>query len=292
MSGLELLRQWYAEPLFIDMVVITSFLSMGAFLVFALPLTLLAWWEPRWIRPYRIQERRPAGWPMMKAALKVFVLNNLLLFGLSVLLWPVFRLSSLHNGVEPTPLLMMGQIFCFVLLEDYLFYFFHRALHRDVFYRMIHGMHHRFRTPWALAAHYMHPLEFLVSSGLVLVGPLILGAHVWTLWVWVVIRQAISADGHSGYDLPFNPLRLLLVYRGPRLHDLHHARVEGNYGLMYILDRAFSSETGVKEERRVPRLQKYFGNRLSWTGWHRSSARTRRNNMGDATNMGDAGAYD
>ena len=32
-----------------------------------------------------------------------------------------------------------------------------------------------------------------------------------------------------GYDIPWNPARLFLIYHGPVYHDFHHAKFRGNY---------------------------------------------------------------
>ena len=58
------------------------------------------------------------------------------------------------------------------------------------------------------------------------------------VWAWVVFRQYEAADGHTGYNLPWDPGHLLPVYNGAVYHDFHHARYQGNYaGFLPYLDR-------------------------------------------------------
>jgi 4-alpha-methyl-delta7-sterol-4alpha-methyl oxidase len=79
----------------------------------------------------------------------------------------------------------------------------------------------------------MHPVEFTLTASIALVGPLLVGAHVVTLWLWFAFRQWEAAEGHSGYDLPWTP-----THDGARHHDWHHARVKGNYaGFLTWMDR-------------------------------------------------------
>lgn len=33
-------------------------------------------------------------------------------------------------------------------------------------------------TPWAVTGHYMHPIEYLLTAAVALIGPLWVGAHV------------------------------------------------------------------------------------------------------------------
>ena len=67
---------------------------------------------------------------------------------------------------------------------------------------------------------------------------MLLGAHIYVVWLWVIIRQIEGADGHIGYDIPWNPAHLFPLYEGPVYHDFHHAKFKGNYaGFLPYLDR-------------------------------------------------------
>jgi 4-alpha-methyl-delta7-sterol-4alpha-methyl oxidase len=54
--------------------------------------------------------------------------------------------------------------------------------------------------------------------------------------------QWLAADGHSGYALPWSPLRSLPGYPGPSFHDFHHRSSAGNYANVFIwFDRWFAT---------------------------------------------------
>ena len=79
-----------------------------------------------------------------------------------------------------------------------------------------------------------------------MVGPIILGSHLYVIYAWIIIRNLEAADGHAGYDFPWNPLRFLPLYDGPVYHDFHHSRFKGNYaGALHYVDRYFG--TYIKE---------------------------------------------
>jgi 4-alpha-methyl-delta7-sterol-4alpha-methyl oxidase len=135
-----------------------------------------------------------------------------------------------------------GQVVFFVYLDDFLYYWFHRTMHGRWLYKHVHGWHHRIVTPWAITGHYMHPLEYVLTGTVALIGPLLVGAHVVTLWVWFAFRQWEAAEGHCGYDFRWTPTHLFLGNDGARHHDFHHARVRGNYaGFFPIWDRVFGT---------------------------------------------------
>jgi methylsterol monooxygenase/4-alpha-methyl-delta7-sterol-4alpha-methyl oxidase len=84
----------------------------------------------------------------------------------------------------------------------------------------------------------MHWFEFSATASLMLLGPILIGAHLYVVYIWVAIRQFEAVDGHAGYDIPWNPAHWLPVYQGPVYHDFHHAKFKGNYaGFLPYLDR-------------------------------------------------------
>lgn len=219
----------YRDPLFLLFPVASVLISAAAFLLFALPLTLLAARAPAALERFRIQRRRPRAQDLVGPALRWWAINNLALLAAVTLAWPLLRLSAVHAGPLPPWYVVAGQVVLFVYLDDFLFYWAHRALHGQFLYKRIHGWHHTILTPWAVTGHYMHPLEYLLTAGVALVGPLLVGAHVVTLWIWFAFRQWEAAEGHCGYDFPWSPTHWFPLSDGAVHHDRHHERVKGNY---------------------------------------------------------------
>lgn len=230
----------YREPLFFWFPVVTTLVSMGSFLLFAVPLTWLAWREPAWAEKYRIQKRRMKAERIVGPSVRFWLRNNAILAVLTVALWPLLRLSGVHTGPLPPVWLIALQVLGFLYVDDVLYYWMHRTMHRGWLYKKVHSVHHRVPTPWAISAHYMHPVEFCLTGILMLLGPVVLGVHVVTIYIWVVVRQWEAAEGHSGYELPFSPSHLVPGYGGAEYHDFHHSRFHGNYsGFLGYLDGLF-----------------------------------------------------
>lgn len=234
----------YRDPLFLLFPVYTALLSVAAFLAFALPWSLIVWMDPGALRPYRIQSRRHPPSMVFWPSLARLAVNSLFTFAVVAALWPVLRRSGIHAGPLPPWHEMAWQLPLFLIVDDTLFYFLHRALHTRWLYARVHAVHHRLTAPWAVAGGYFHPVEYALIAGVALVGPILVGAHVMTLWIWTVARQWEAAEGHSGYELPWNPTRLLPGYEGPAFHDFHHAKFRGNYANFFgILDRWLGTES-------------------------------------------------
>lgn len=249
----------YQDPMFMQFPVATLALSVGTFLVVALPWTLLAWLDPKWARPYKIQDKPFQVRKYFLPDLSRITINASIMLAILVILWPVLRLSSIHVGEIPSWYVWIIQIVFFLLLDDFLFYWMHRWLHENKWMlKHVHSVHHRIRNTCALDGYYFHWFEFVLISSLAMVGPLLVGCHLYVLYLWIVIRSIEAADGHAGYDFPWNPLRFLPLYDGPVYHDFHHARFKGNYaGALHYVDKYFG--TYVKEYLAYKKTHVYPG---------------------------------
>lgn len=246
---LESLKAIYQEPLFWSFPIASGLIGAGAFTLFAAPLTWIAYARPAWAEKYRIQERTGQGDRIIGPSIRYYLVNGACFFTLLVVSWPLLRLTKVHAGPLPPAWVMILQFFLFLYLEDFTFYWLHRALHTKWLYRHIHAIHHRFNVPWAVAGNYMHPVEFILIAVNVLIGPMLVGAHVVTIYIWLTFRQWMAAEGHCGYEFPFNPNRLFPFYEGSAFHDFHHSRFVGNYaGFTPLWDRVFHTLSQGYEE--------------------------------------------
>lgn len=228
----------YQDPLFWWFGIGTLLVSVGAFLLFAVPFSLIAWKDPPGLRKYRIQERRANPDKVFWPSLQRLALNSTLSLVLVTASWPIIRHTGVHMGPLPAWYVIVGQVIFFMVLDDFLFYVLHRALHTPWLYKRVHAVHHRVTAPWAVAGAYFHPVEYLLITGSALAGPLLVGAHLVTMWIWIVFRQWEASEGHSGYHFPFHPMHWIPGYDGPRFHDFHHAKFKGNYaGFFSYWDR-------------------------------------------------------
>lgn len=236
---IEALARIWEDPLFRLFPMGTMAVSMGAFALFAGVLTVIAALDPAPLRRYRIQSRRPRAQDLVGPSIRSWLVNNAWMLLASLAAWPLLRRSAVHAGPLPPVWTIAAQVVLFIYLDDALYYLMHRAMHRPALFKRIHGWHHRIRTPWAITGHYMHPVEYVLTGSLALVGPVLVGAHVATIWAWIAFRQWEAAEGHCGYDFPWTPTHLLPGNDGARHHDVHHARVRGNYaGFLVWVDRA------------------------------------------------------
>lgn len=166
--------------------------------------------------------------------------------------FPLFELYGIATepATLPTLSVFLAQLTVCNLIEDCLFYWSHRILHWPLLFRLFHYKHHQFDQvaghTFALNAEYANPVDSFLNAVLPLFGALACWQlltpwpmHLLTLWCWVAFRQLRASDSHSGYDLPFHPLKFFrVVYGGPRFHMTHHTLYgrKTNYGAFRVWD--------------------------------------------------------
>jgi sterol desaturase/sphingolipid hydroxylase (fatty acid hydroxylase superfamily) len=97
----------------------------------------------------------------------------------------------------------------------------------------------------AIAYAYFHPVDAVIGGMIPsAIGPMVLGEkmHYYTYLLWALLRILESTDGHSGYEFPWNPFRILPFAASATYHDFHHSHNLGNYSSFFtIWDKIFGS---------------------------------------------------
>ncbi|KAJ0338086.1 hypothetical protein COL26b_012196 [Colletotrichum chrysophilum] len=178
---------------------------------------------------------------------------------------PIATWCGLGYGVPFPPAWKMAyQIAIFFVLEDTWHYWMHRGAHWPPLYKAVHKMHHYYSAPFGMTAEYASPIE-VMFLGLGTVGSPILWVfitkdlHLFTMYLWIVLRLFQAIDSHSGYDFPWSLRHFLPFWAGAEHHDVHHEKFIGNYASSfrwwdYIMDTEAGAEA--HQRRREARIAK------------------------------------
>lgn len=189
--------------------------------------------QPVFLLRYKTQSdvNVPLDWALFvkgfkRVAFNFFILNS----AVGYVTFPIFRYTS-GSFDRPLPNLaeIICHLICFVLIEEVGFYYSHRLFHSPYFYKRFHKIHHEWIAPIAMSAIYAHPLEHVFSNlAPVIAGPVILGSHVATVWIWFAVALINTTYSHSGYHFPLTS--------STQSHDYHHLKFSNNFGAMGLLD--------------------------------------------------------
>lgn len=152
---------------------------------------------------------------------------------------------GLANGVVPStsfaanPVWFVAFFFLIPIWESFYFYWIHRLLHTDLFYRF-HALHHRNTDigPWSGLS--MHPVEHLFYFGTVIIH-LVLPTHPVHLIFHLMFYGLLAITSHTGFEgLVFRNRKRM--HLGNFHHQLHHRYFEVNYGNLDVpWDKLFGS---------------------------------------------------
>lgn len=172
------------------------------------------------------------------------ILLNLAILGVITAV-SLYFFADLFDTSIPAWWVIPVQVFCIFLVDDAWFYFAHRLMHENKFLlRKIHSIHHQAITPFPLEYIYVHPLEWMIGSigsflGLA-VMMIFMPVNVYAFFVYGAIRNLHEVEIHS--DTRSVISKYIPLLSATEHHDLHHAKVKGNYASMFnIWDRVFGT---------------------------------------------------
>jgi 4-alpha-methyl-delta7-sterol-4alpha-methyl oxidase len=207
------------------------YISLNAFLLLA---RSRRWFAQYLIQPDKLHQPHPN---LVRECLTLLFFNHFVTqIPTLYFLYPVFKAFGMRCDL-PLPSIqeILSHFVIFLIINDTGFYWAHRTLHHEWFYKRIHAKHHRFTTSIGLASEFAHPVEQIIANQLPsILGALLLGSHVFTFWLWLTLRIIETIDAHSGYDFPLSPFSLLPFVNGADRHDFHHSHNRGNFGSFFV----------------------------------------------------------
>ncbi|CAB4026362.1 fatty acid hydroxylase domain-containing 2-like [Paramuricea clavata] len=210
--------------------------------------------RPAWVLRYKIQDNKQVPVDrkkFIKAVLLVLFNQTITVPIFSVFYW-LYKWRGCSFGRElPSFHWVLFEIGMFTLVEEFLFYYAHRLLHHPRIYKHIHKIHHEWTAPISITAVYAHPVEHIISNVFpVLMGPLVMGSHIATGWLWFAVAISTTLVSHCGYHLPLLP--------SPEAHDYHHQKFNQNFGVLGVLDWLHGTDAIFRQSRAYDRHVYFF----------------------------------
>lgn len=192
---------------------------------------------------------KPIEWKQLRYE----VLFASLTLGVGVLTQSVLRylIEHKHATILTDPMdfsvagLVAFQFLLYVVLFDIYFYFLHRLMHTDFFYKVLHKYHHITVSPDPITAFSFHPVEGLITGSFILIMAYCFDLHAYSITIVGVFATLNSVMLHSGHEIfPswWYRGRFSKYYISPTYHDRHHQLYRLNLGAFTnIWDRIFGT---------------------------------------------------
>jgi len=118
-----------------------------------------------------------------------------------------------------------GSLFCFYIFYDFFYMWFHRILHWNIWYSVVHKHHHRQKAPSRgnLDAINVHPFEFLVGEYLHILTIYVIPCHIYAVVVFILAAGILASLNHTRYNVKIPGFFTVDA------HDVHHREVEKNF---------------------------------------------------------------
>eukprot|EP01089_Gocevia_fonbrunei_P022835 TRINITY_DN9388_c0_g1_i1.p1 TRINITY_DN9388_c0_g1~~TRINITY_DN9388_c0_g1_i1.p1 ORF type:complete len:264 (+),score=33.08 TRINITY_DN9388_c0_g1_i1:78-869(+) len=210
------------------------------------------------LRKYKIQQNKENDFPLQWRCIKRLLFNHIIIeLPMIAFSHPIFKIMGMRTEwyLIPSWWKIIPLMFVFFVIEDFYFYWIHRLLHWGPFYKYIHKVHHHHPAPFGLAGEYAHPVETLFLGLGTVAGPFLFADHMFTLWMWLIVRVLQVIEAHSGYDFPWSMHNWVPGWGGAEFHDYHHKQTIGNFAStfrwcdwIFGTDRAYKAS--LKQSRR------------------------------------------
>lgn len=196
----------------------------------------------RWKRDFFSTRKIQPKFPKKRIIRKEILYSTLTLIIYCATSWLVFEwqksgITKIYLDIERYGYLYFTlSILIMILIHDTYFYWTHRLMHLPMLFKWIHKTHHHSHNPTPWTAFSFHPLEAVISVGIIPIIIFLVPCHPFALFSFLSIMTLFNIMGHLGYET--FPKRLTTNMLGKwkntsTNHNIHHQRSQYNFGLYF-----------------------------------------------------------
>lgn len=217
------------------------------FVLAGIPYFIFYNWKKKLFSKIKIQQ----GFPQTKILFQEILYSTLTLLIYCAVSWCVFEwqksdITRIYLDIETYGYLyFVLSILLMIFVHDTYFYWTHRLMHLPKLFELIHKTHHRSHNPTPWTAFSFHPLEAIISVGIIPIIVFLIPCHPFALFSFLSAMTFVNVIGHLGYET--FPKRITTHKLGKwqntsTNHNIHHQRSKYNFGLYFTFwDRVMNT---------------------------------------------------
>ncbi|NNJ89625.1 MAG: sterol desaturase family protein [Eudoraea sp.] len=183
----------------------------------------------------KIQAQHPATIKIFKEIVYSFL--SLFIYGLGIWIFVYWMEQGVTLRYNTIPEYGIGYFFIslglMIVLHDTYFYWTHRLIHHRYLFKYVHKVHHQFTNPTPWSAFSFHPLEAIISMGIIPIIIFCIPWHQSALITFVTFMTFYDVYIHLGFDL--KQLRMGHWQNTAVDHNYHHQNARVNFGLYFTV---------------------------------------------------------
>ncbi len=128
------------------------------------------------------------------------------------------------------------SLLIFIVVQDTYFYWTHRFMHLKKIFPYVHRSHHLSNPPTPFATLNFGVWETIIEFGIYPLMIFFVPLHPITIGIFLIYNVTINTAGHIGYELmPRSFFNHPILKYGLTVthHDMHHSKVNCNYGIYF-----------------------------------------------------------
>ncbi|WP_223034711.1 sterol desaturase family protein [Hanstruepera marina] len=192
-------------------------------------------WKKKEMLKFKIQQSTPKFNQIKKEIL--YSISTFLIYGVGIFLflfWIDNGYTKQYKSIDEFGVLyFVFSILIMIVTHDAYFYWTHRLMHYSKLFQYAHKTHHLFNSPTPWASFAFHPLEAIISIGIIPIIIFVIPFHHWALVIFVTFLMVYNTFIHLGYFT--TNLKFFRFQNTSKDHDLHHNGLKGNYGLYFTV---------------------------------------------------------
>ncbi len=195
------------------------------------------------LRTHKIQKRTPnkkSVWREIRWSVISMFVQAFMTVILLICISKGFTKVYLELGSHSRIYFVLSILLAFVLHDTY-FYWMHRFMHLKTVFPYVHKIHHLSKTPSPWAIYAFHPVENIIDYSVFPILVFFIPLHPYALAFIIIYNMIMNLGGHFGFEFMPGRFRDTWLFKyglTTTHHDMHHTKVNCNYGLYFnIWDR-------------------------------------------------------